>query len=42
MGMKLRQQDLIGIGRQIASNLQIPLKKKERQSKVGILEWILN
>lgn len=40
MGIKLRQQDLIGIGRQIANNLEIPLKKKERQSKVGILEWM--
>lgn len=40
MGMKLRQQDLIAIGRKISSNLQIPLKKKERQSKVGILEWM--
>ena len=40
MGMKLRQQDLIAIGKKISVSLQIPLKKKERQSKVGILEWM--
>ncbi|OHS98213.1 hypothetical protein TRFO_35451 [Tritrichomonas foetus] len=40
MGRKLLQQDLIVIGKMISSELSIPLKKKTRQSKARILEWI--
>lgn len=39
-GKKLSQFDLIHIAKHISTKLKIPLKKRERQSKVRVLEWI--
>ena len=39
-GRKMLQSDLAGLGKLISDEINVPLKKKTKQSKARILEWM--